>query len=77
MRSWLPDRGEKRCRVQEALSILATSRFFMKPRPSSIEVKTPYDVVVLRNEDLYVTFSLDIVTGVFSYRAVNWNKVFP
>jgi hypothetical protein len=77
MRSWLPDKGEERCRVEEALSILAMSKFFVKPRPSSIEVKSSYEVVVLRNEDLYVTFSLDIATGVFGYRAVSWNKNFP
>jgi len=77
MRSWLPDKGEMPCRVEEALSILETSKFFVKPRPSSIAAKSSYKTVVLRNDDLYVTFALDKGTGVFGYRAVSWNKNFP
>ena len=77
MRSWLPDKGEERCRVEEALSILATSKFFVKPRPSSISAISSYELVLLRNEDLHVRFSLDKETGVFGYRSVGGNQVYP
>jgi hypothetical protein len=77
MRSWLPDKGEERCRVEEALSILATSKFFVKPRPSSSSAKSSYESVILRNEDLNVRFSLDKETGVFGYRSVGGNQVYP
>jgi hypothetical protein len=77
MRSWLPDKGEERCRVEEALSILATSKFFVKPRPSSISAISSYESVLLRNEDLHVRFSLDKETGVFGYRSVGGNQVYP
>jgi hypothetical protein len=77
MRNWLPDKGEMPCRVEEALSILETSKFFVKSRPSSIVVQSSAEVVVLRNEDLHVTFALDKATGVFGYRAAAGNKIFP
>jgi hypothetical protein len=77
MRNWLPDKGEMPCRVNEALSVFETSKFFVKSRPSSIVVQSSAEVVVLRNEDLHVTFALDKATGVFGYRVATWNRVFP
>jgi hypothetical protein len=67
IRNYLPDRS---CRAEEAISISQTSKFFVKPPPSEYDRKMADYVVVLKNQDLNVSFGVDKKTGRISFPAV-------